>query len=264
MAQRHPIIWRDPPAWPFLWRGLVPLAALAILTLYALVPLARYGIQGELEGELRAQLNAAGFTWVTLAVAGQSVHLTGTEPVAGAGARALGLARSATCPTWLGHYRCATSVAGSFEPPAPPPAIAAVETATPAHPAPVTAPLTREDCEHAFTGLLTNEQVVFASGSARIDADSNALLDQLARQAKSCPGRIRIEGYTDTVGRGRVNQRLSTERAQAVRTALISRGVKPERLTAKGYGARRAIAPNDTEAGRARNRRIELHIISTK
>ncbi|HTT44299.1 MAG TPA: OmpA family protein [Steroidobacteraceae bacterium] len=265
LVQRHPIIWRDPPPWPFLWRGLLPLAALGIVTLYALGPLARYGVQAEVEGELRAQLNAAGFSWVTLAVSGQSVHLSGTEPEAGAGSRALELARSATCPTWLGRHRCATSVAGTFQPP-PPPSPAAVpdETAAPPYPAPLAAPMTREGCEHAFASLLASEQVEFASGSARIDPRSNALLDQLARQARGCPGKIRIEGYTDTVGRGRVNQRLSNERAQAVRAALVARGIPSQRLSAKGYGARRAIAPNDTEAGRARNRRIELHIISTK
>jgi outer membrane protein OmpA-like peptidoglycan-associated protein len=266
LVQPHPIVWRDPPLWPFVWRGLLPLAALGLVTLYALGPLARYGIQGEIEGELRTQLNAAGFTWVTLQVSGQSAHLSGVEPETGAGARALALARTATCPTWLGRHRCATSVAGVFEPPPPPvvPAAAPAAVPAPARPVPAAAPLTSEGCEHAFASLLANEQVEFASGSARIEPRSNALLDQLARQAKSCPGKIRIEGYTDTVGRGRVNQRLSNERALAVRSALITRGVKPQRLSAKGYGARRAIAPNDTEAGRARNRRIELHIISTK
>jgi outer membrane protein OmpA-like peptidoglycan-associated protein len=265
LVQRHPIIWRDPPPWPFLWRGLLPLVALGLVTLYALGPLARFGVQGEVEGELRAQLNAAGFSWVTLAVSGQGVRLSGSEPEAGAGVRALELARSATCPTWLGRHRCATSVAGTFEPPpAPLPASAPAEALSPVHPAPLTTPLTREGCEQAFTSLLAGEQVEFSSGSARIDPRSNALLDQLARQAKACPGRIRIEGYTDTVGRGRVNQRLSNERAEAVRAALVARGIPSQRLSAKGYGARRAIAPNDTEAGRARNRRIELHIISTK
>src|SRR5262249_14859904 len=152
-----------------------------------------------------------GFTWVTLAVSGQSAHLSGVEPETGAGGHALALARAATCPTWLGRHRCATSVAGTFEPPPPMvPAVAPAEVPAPAHPVPAAVPLTREGCEHAFASLLANEQVEFASGSARIEPRSNALLDQLARQAKSCPGKIRIEGYTDTVGRGRVNQRLSS------------------------------------------------------
>ncbi len=268
LVQRHPIVWRDPPVWPFLWRGLVPLAALTAVTLYALGPFARNAIQIPIEQELRAQLDAAGFTWVHLSVSGQHVRLTGAEPLTGDGARALALARGATCPTWLGRHTCVGTVSGDFEPPLPVPAAAvaaapiAAPVTAPARPAAVAAPLTREGCEHAFAGLLANEQIEFAPGSAKIDPKSGALLDRLAHQIKSCPGKIRIEGYTDTVGRGRVNQRLSEARAAAVRGALIARGVAGERLSAKGYGARRAIADNTTEAGRARNRRIEFHTVS--
>ena len=269
LVQRHPIVWRDPPVWPFLWRGLVPLAALGAVTLYALGPFARNAIQVPVEQELRAQLDAAGFAWVHLSVSGQRVRLTGLEPDTGDGARALALTRGATCPTWLGRHTCAGSVSGDFEAPlpvaAPAPAVAAPMSApltAPAHPGVVAAPLTREGCEHAFASLLANEQIEFAPGSAKIDPKSGALLDRLAHQIKTCPGKIRIEGYTDTVGRGRVNQQLSEARAAAVRTALIARGVAGERLSAKGYGARRAIADNTTEAGRARNRRIELHTVS--
>jgi outer membrane protein OmpA-like peptidoglycan-associated protein len=265
LVQRHPIVWRDPPVWPFLWRGLVPLAALAAVTLYALGPFARNAIQVPLEQELRAQLDAAGFTWVHLSVSGQRVKLTGIEPLTGDGARALALTRDATCPTWLGRHTCTGSVSGDFESPLPvaaPAAALAPPLTAPARPAVVAAPLTREGCDQALASLLASEQIEFASGSARIDPKSGALLDRLAHQIKTCPGKIRIEGYTDTVGRGRVNQHLSEARATAVRSALIARGVTAERLSAKGYGARRAIADNTTEAGRARNRRIEFHTVS--
>ena len=268
LVQRHPIVWRDPPVWPFLWRGLVPLAALAAVTLYALGPFARNSIQVPVEQELRAQLDAGGFTWVRLSVSGQRVKLTGLEPAAGDGARALALTRGATCPTWLGRHSCAGSVSADFEPALPVPAPAATVAApvsapvtAPARPV-VAAPLTREGCDHAFASLLAGEQIEFSPGSARIDPKSGALLDKLARQIKTCPGKIRIEGYTDTVGRGRVNQHLSEARAAAVRSALIARGIAGDRLSARGYGARRAIADNTTEAGRARNRRIEFHTVS--
>ena len=66
------------------------------------------------------------------------------------------------------------------------------------------------------------------------------------------------------MGRGRLNQRLSAERAAAVRAALVARGIGASRLSAKGYGARHAIADNATEAGRARNRRIEFHTVTSK
>ncbi len=272
------LVWRDPPVWPFLWRGALPAAVLALITLYALGPLAHEGIQGTLEREVRAQLASAGMAWVGVSVSGQAVKLAGVEPSAGDGERALLAARSTTCPSWLGRQRCATSVTGDFLPPvaapepvAASPAAAAVSVPAPPAPAPAAAavaatakPLTRTACEGSLASLLAAEQVEFASGSAKITARSGALLDKLAHQVKACPGRIRIEGYTDTVGRGRVNQHLSTERAQAVRKALIARGVPASRLTARGYGARRAIADNATEAGRAKNRRIEFHTVNGK
>jgi outer membrane protein OmpA-like peptidoglycan-associated protein len=271
---RQQLVWRDPPAWPFVWRGALPLAALVLVGLIALLPFAHTSIQGTVEHEVRAQLNEAGFSWVGLSASGQSVKLAGVEPAAGDGERALQVARAATCPTWLGRHTCAVSVSGAFMPPvavaaAETPALsapaAAVAAPAPARAAPApAAPLTRQGCESSLAGLLANEQIEFASGSAKIDARSTALLDRLAREVKSCPGRIRIEGYTDTVGRGRLNQRLSAERAAAVRAALVARGIPASRLSAKGYGARHAIADNATEAGRARNRRIEFHTVSGK
>jgi outer membrane protein OmpA-like peptidoglycan-associated protein len=263
VLQRHPIVWRDPPVWPLLWRGLVPLAALALVALYAFGPFARNSIQGTVAHELREQLNAAGFGWVGLSVSGQSVTLGGVEPADGEGARARELARNATCPTWLGRRTCAASVSAEFlPPPAVAPASASAALVTPAHPAEAPLPVTREGCERSLASVLTSEQIEFATGSAKIDAKSNALLDQLAREVKACPGKIRVEGYTDTVGRGRVNLRLSEARAAAVRSALIARGIPAQRLSAKGFGARRAVADNATEAGRARNRRIEFHTVS--
>jgi outer membrane protein OmpA-like peptidoglycan-associated protein len=264
VLQRHLLVWRDPPVLSFVWLGLLPLLILAIATVFALIPFARNSIQGTVEHEVRAQLAASGYGWVTVSASGQVVILSGAAPAADAGAAAIQLAKAATCPTWLGRRTCATSVIGQFatEVLAPPPAPSAA--LAPPHSEAPPAPLTRQGCEHSLAGILAAEQIVFTTGSAKIDAQSGALLDQLAREVRSCPGSIRIEGYTDTVGRGRVNQRLSQERAAAVRDALIARGISPKRLTAKGYGARRAIADNSTEAGRAQNRRIEFHTVPAK
>ncbi|MGB9329925.1 MAG: OmpA family protein [Steroidobacteraceae bacterium] len=261
VLERHLLVWRDPPLWPFLWRGLLPLAALVLVGLYALGPFAQYAIQGTVEREVREQLSAGGFGWVGVTVSGQNVRLAGVEPTSGDGARALQLARTATCPTWLGRYTCAVNVTGQFLPPveaeAAPAAVAPAPRTTQ-----VPAPVTRQGCESSLASILAAEQIEFAPGSAKIDAKSTALLDQLAREVKACPGNIRIEGYTDTVGRGRLNRRLSEARAAAVRQALITRGIPARRLSAKGYGARRPVADNTTEAGRARNRRIEFHTVS--
>lgn len=259
---RHLVIWRDPPVWPFFWRGLIPSCALAAVVLFAAGPFARLSIQASVEREVHEQLSTAGFSWVGLAVSGQSVKLAGVEPQAGAGARALELARAATCPTWLGRHTCATGVRGEFLPPvetAPAPAVAVPAPRPSDVPAPVTS---RQGCEQSLATTLATEQIQFASGSARIEAKSGALLDTLAREVRSCPGKIRIEGHTDTVGRGRLNRRLSEARAAAVRSALIARGVPAGRLSARGFGARRPLADNTTEEGRARNRRIEIHTVS--
>jgi outer membrane protein OmpA-like peptidoglycan-associated protein len=142
------------------------------------------------------------------------------------------------------------SVAGRFSAP----------TAASAASAPAAGAAT-QGCEGALAALLAGEQIAFSSGSAVIDARSAPLLDRLAGEVKSCPGAIRIEGHTDTVGRGAFNRALSEARAAAVRDALITRGVPAERLRAQGFGARRPIGDNTTEEGRARNRRIEFHAI---
>ena len=73
--------------------------------------------------------------------------------------------------------------------------------------------------------------------------------------------RVELAGHTDNVGSDSYNLKLSTERAETVRNALIAIGIDESRLTAKGYGAMRPIAPNDTEEHRALNRRTEMIII---
>src|ERR1700694_2792015 len=131
----HLLIWRDPPVWPFVWRGLLPLLALALPASFALGPLARNWIEGPVRRETRAQLDAASFGWVGLSVSGQNVTLSGEEPAAGAGERAIALAKAATCATWIGRYTCAVSVGGRFTAPAPlgsPAAAAPTPTAAPA------------------------------------------------------------------------------------------------------------------------------------
>ena|SRR5271170_922648 len=252
VLHRHLLVWRDPPVWPFLWRGLLPLLALLLAALFAFGPFARSWIQATVQSETREQLNAAGYGWVGLKVSGQNVTLYGVEPTSSAGERAIALAKAATCPTWLGRRTCAVSVAGDFTTPAP--IIAAA-------PAPVAQPLpaAAQACERSLASVLAGEQIEFASASAKISARSAPLLDQLAKEARACPGNIRIDGYTDNIGRANFNQRLSDDRAAAVRAALIERGVPAGRLQSQGFGASRPVAENHTAAGRAKNRRIEFH-----
>jgi OmpA-OmpF porin, OOP family len=107
-----------------------------------------------------------------------------------------------------------------------------------------------------------SEQVKFATGSARILADSNDLLIAVARVILDHTEiqRVGIEGHTDNVGRAPMNKRLSQERADSVMAWLVSHGVPRSRLAAQGFGMDRPIADNATEEGRRNNRRVEFHI----
>jgi outer membrane protein OmpA-like peptidoglycan-associated protein len=254
LRQRHLLVRRDPPVWPFMWRGLLPLLGLVMVALFAVGPFARGAIEANVQREIRDQLNASGFGWVRLGVSGQNVTLSGEEPTAGAGERASALARVATCPSWSGRRTCAVNMISRFNPPADLAGAAPQAAAAPADAG-------AQACERSLAGVLAGEQIEFATGSAAIESRSGPLLDRLARELGSCPGIFRVEGHTDTIGRGSFNRALSEARAAAVRDALIARGIAAERLKAQGFGARRAVGDNSTEAGRARNRRIELHSI---
>lgn len=117
-----------------------------------------------------------------------------------------------------------------------------------------------DSCEEELTRLLDAAHIEFETGSDRISSSKTALLDLTARAATDCPGRLRIEGHTDDTGSAAINDALSQRRAEAVRAALIQRGVSPSRLTAVGFGSTRPVGDNDTDEGRALNRRIEIHI----
>lgn len=101
------------------------------------------------------------------------------------------------------------------------------------------------------------EPILFASGQATIDAESAPILERLAQAIIATPGiDVEVVGHTDGEGAVEVNQEISERRAQAVVDRLIELGVDPERLRARGAGESEPIADNDTEEGRAQNRRI--------
>ncbi|CAN92683.1 putative membrane protein [Sorangium cellulosum So ce56] len=107
------------------------------------------------------------------------------------------------------------------------------------------------------------KQVQFATGSARILPNSYSILDEVVRLLKVNPEitLVAIEGHTDNRGSDQLNEKLSNDRAHSVRTYLIERGgIDPARLTAAGFGPKRPIDDNNTEAGRQKNRRVEFHI----
>jgi outer membrane protein OmpA-like peptidoglycan-associated protein len=105
---------------------------------------------------------------------------------------------------------------------------------------------------------LVLEGVLFESGSATLTADSGPRLDRVAEYMIHHPDvRVRIAGHTDNVGNPARNRTLSQQRADAVRAYLVEHGVEASRLEAVGLGDTEPVASNDTEEGRAENRRIE-------
>lgn len=116
-------------------------------------------------------------------------------------------------------------------------------------------------CENALAEILTSARIQFETNSDRIDPSNSDLLDRIADAVDRCPGRLQISGHTDNQGSDIINETLSQQRADAVRRALIRRGVPAGRLVAEGFGSSVPIASNFTEAGRARNRRIEIKVL---
>jgi len=104
--------------------------------------------------------------------------------------------------------------------------------------------------------------VKFKSGSAEIVADSSSQLDEVAGTLQRYPQlKIEVAGHTDSRGNSVYNRKLSQQRADAVRRYLIGKAIAADRMTAKGYGEDKPIADNHTQAGRAENRRVEIHIL---
>jgi chemotaxis protein MotB len=113
------------------------------------------------------------------------------------------------------------------------------------------------------------EKILFDSGSAVIKKNGTRVLDRVAEILKGLSGQqIKVEGHTDNVPIGPglaekfpTNWELSTARATTVVRYLQGRGVSPTVLSAEGYADYRPVSPNDTDEGKAKNRRIEIVLI---
>lgn len=103
----------------------------------------------------------------------------------------------------------------------------------------------------------------FETDSARLAADAPAVVIAVATPLKAHPtSRVALVGYTDSEGDDAANLQLSQDRARAVAAALAEQGIDASRIEARGMGEAEPIASNDTEEGRARNRRTELVVLS--
>jgi len=124
---------------------------------------------------------------------------------------------------------------------------------------PAAGPVDATVCQQLFADLLSKARIRFETGKADIVADSTGLLDRLIETATRCPNTtIEIAGHTDSDGDEAANQALSEKRAQAVVDYLVKAGLPAGRFAAVGYGSTQPLAGNDTEHGKAQNRRIDF------
>jgi outer membrane protein OmpA-like peptidoglycan-associated protein len=108
------------------------------------------------------------------------------------------------------------------------------------------------------------DRLYFASGSSELNDESLAQIKATAAILQTYPVlRIQLRGHTDNSGSEEINQELSKERAHSVMVALIKQGVLPMRISIQGMGSQEAVADNETEEGKVRNRRIDLSIVQS-
>ena len=109
------------------------------------------------------------------------------------------------------------------------------------------------------------DNITFAFNSAELNPAFFSVLDRVAAVANQNPQTLlEIAGHTDSVGSDAYNDQLSQRRAQAVANYLSSRAVNSQRLMTIGGGERYPVASNDTDAGRAQNRRVEISVMPVR
>ncbi|MFN3918685.1 MAG: OmpA family protein [Methylohalobius sp.] len=109
--------------------------------------------------------------------------------------------------------------------------------------------------------LIMPSNITFARGSSEITSQFHSILNSVAAVLNEHRETlVEVTGHTDATGHPEYNQRLSENRARSVARYLAAQGVDPARLLDRGMGQSKPIAPNDTPAGRAQNRRVEIRI----
>ena len=104
--------------------------------------------------------------------------------------------------------------------------------------------------------------ILFATNSSTLSTASRASLDKFATSLQNNPDTdVKIYGHTDSTGSDAINNPLSQRRAESVYNYLVSKGVSGARMVSEGFGSAEPIADNNTQAGRAQNRRVEVFIL---
>jgi len=179
---------------------------------------------------------AVGGTTGGVATNNAQEHATNEERGAGIGG---GIVAGGLIGALLGHVICDPEK----EAPPPPPAPA---------PPPPPAPRKAEP-------LVTLHGAQFDFNKATLKPSAKPVIDQAVKVMKDKPDlKVSVEGHTDSIGSATYNQKLSERRAMAVRDYMVSQGIDAARITVRGFGKSKPIATNDTEEGRAQNRRVEI------
>lgn len=114
-------------------------------------------------------------------------------------------------------------------------------------------------CKDRLEVISKTGAIYFRTASARLDAKSEPLLNNLTDVLKRCAGLVvQVAGHTDSDGTAKSNQKLSEARAKSVVAFLVEKGISAERTKAVGFGASKPVAPNDSPTNKAKNRRIEF------
>ena len=107
----------------------------------------------------------------------------------------------------------------------------------------------------------TDGPIAFDKNGFSLTAADEQVLTQVADKLKACPNaHVTVNGYADNSGNEGINIPLSTQRAQTVADFLVAHGVAGDRLVANGLGTANPVATNDTDEGRAENRRVEISV----
>jgi OOP family OmpA-OmpF porin len=125
-------------------------------------------------------------------------------------------------------------------------------------------PPVSEECqsfESRLARLMAQNKIVFLSGTAIVNEASRGSVVSAAGVLKSCDSiDVEVGGHTDNLGDPATSLPLSQQRADAVKASLVKLGVPAGRITSRGYGETRPVAPNTTSAGRIANRRVEIRV----
>lgn len=229
--------------------SLLALAALGVLAFLCInykAPL----IEADVTARTSATLADAGFGWANVGVDGRDVTLTGTAPSGELRTSAASLARDVWGVRVVNDaLRIAEAVPTATEPEPEP----AVEAPPPDRGA---------ECRRRMGEAIAADEVHFAFDRADLPATAPAYLDGVAAVAADCPDlRLDLRGNTDAQGTDEYNVGLSARRVASVRRYLESAGMAADHFESEALGESEPVATNQTPAGRAANRRVDIRLI---